>query len=207
MLRFYSLLLLAAMLVLAACDSGDSDEPLTAAPGRFSATVTLDGGDRLAFGGSAFATPSQLIVLDSVFAGEDSLFTIDSLRTGFTISLGGFTGSGPTHLISLMRDGDRPPSGTYALGDGFEGDAFSAFFSSFNRTGLPSIGTAFVAESGTLTIEMSSDTRVAGRFEFRARSFDFDESGDASRTATVRGAFDANIRTFPEGFPRGTAGE
>lgn len=206
MIRSYSILVVVAALVLSACDGGDTDEPLAAAPGRFSATVTIDGGDRVDLDGSAFATPSQLIVLDSVFVSEDSLITIDSIRTGFMVTLGTFAPTGPGYFISLMREGDRPDVGTYALGGGFERDEFSAFFSSFDRTGTPGLGDAFVAESGTLTVEASSETRVAGRFEFRARTFDFDGEGEAIRMATVRGAFDAQIRAFPAGFPRGYLG-
>jgi hypothetical protein len=206
MIRAYSLLLLTAVLFLTACDSNDDgDEQLIAQPGRFSATVTIDGGDRLSFDGLASASPSQLIVFDSVFVGEDSLFTIDSLRTSFMITLGSFTGSGPGHYISLTREGERPEPGTYALG-GFDREGFFAFFSSFDGLASPNGGTAFVAESGTLTVEASSDSRVAGRFEFRARSIRFGEDDEAERTATVRGAFDAQIRAFPDGFPRGTSG-
>ncbi|MEP0548732.1 MAG: hypothetical protein ABJF88_17485 [Rhodothermales bacterium] len=205
-MRANSLLLLTAVLFLAACDSNDDDGRLIAQPGRFSATVTIDGGDRLSFDGLASASPGQLIVLDSVFVGEDSLFTIDSLRTSFMITLGAFQGTGPGHFISLMRDGERPEPGTYTLGGLFDPTEFSAFFSSFDRTGFPGVGTTLVAESGTLTVEASSDERIAGRFEFRARSIGFGEDDEAEQAATVRGAFDAQIRAFPDGFPRGTSG-
>ena len=206
-MRSYSIVLLTAVLVLAACDSGDADERLVAEPGRFSADVTIDGGDRISFDGLASATNAGLFVVDydSLYTGEDSLFTVDSFRTAFTISLGAFTGSGPGHFVSLMREGEQPEPGTYALG-GVDREGFFGFFSSFDRSTFPNGGTAFVAESGTVTVEQSSDSRVAGRFEFRARSVGFGEGDEVGQTATVRGAFDAAIRPLPEGFPRGTSG-
>ena len=207
-MRAYSLLLLMAVLCLAACDSGDADEPLDAQPGRFSATVTIDGGDRFSFDGLASATNFRgfIVDYDSLYVGNDSLYTGDSLRSTFMITLGGFTGSGPGHYVSLMREGERPEPGTYAFG-GVDREAFFGFFSSFDGLALPNAGTAFVAESGTVTVERSSDERVAGRFEFRARSIGFGEGDEVGQTATVRGAFDAQIRAFPEGFPRGTSGD
>lgn len=193
MMRSCSLLLVAFALGLTACDSGDADEPLVTEPGRFSALVAIDGGDRISFGGLASATPTGLFVLDSVFVGDDSLRTLDTLRTAFMITLGEFASSGPGHLISFLLDGGQPAPGTYALG-GFDRDGFFAFFSSLDGPAFPIGGAAFAAESGTLTLDVSTADRVAGRFEFRARSLALGEGSGSSRTATIRGVFDASIR-------------
>jgi hypothetical protein len=206
-MRTYSLLLLTAALCLAACDSSsDADEPLVAPPGRFSADVVIDGAGAVSFDGFASATNSGFFVdYDSLYIGDDSLFTGDSLRSTFMITLGAFEGPGRGQFISLTRQGERPETGTYALDD-FDRDAFFAFYVSPSGSGFPSDGDIFAAESGTVTIERSSDQRVAGRFDFRARSFGLGEGEENGRTATVRGAFDAAIQPLPEGFPRGMSG-
>jgi hypothetical protein len=206
MMRSYSILLLTAVLVFAACDSGDADEPLVDGPGRFSASVTIDGGGAFSFDGLASATSGPTFFVDSLLIGEDSLFTGDSLRSIFMITLGGPVRSGPSHFISLMRESGRPEPGAYDFG-GFERTGFGGFFSSYDGAPAPTNGSVYVAESGTLTVEFSNEERIAGRFEFRARSFDFGEGGEAMRAATVRGAFDAQIRSFPTEFPRGLRGD
>ncbi len=122
------------------------------------------------------------------------------------ITLGEFAGTGPGHFISLGREGERPTPGTYAFG-GFDREGVFGFYTSIERTAFPNGGTTFAAESGTLTVESSSDERIAGRFEFRARSFGFGEGDEGGRTAIVRGAFDAEIRSFPVEFPRGPSSD
>ena len=202
MIRASSLLLLTVALSLAACDSGNTDDEFVAGPGQFSASITLDGGERSTFDGFASATNSGFILLDSVFVEQDSLRTIDSLETAFIVTLGELAGSGPGRFISFVRQGERPAPGTYTLG-GFDRTEFTAIYTTLDRIGFPGGGSTFFAESGTLTVETSSEERIAGRFEFRARSFDLGEGPGDEQNATVRGAFDAAIRPLPEGFPRG----
>ncbi len=192
MLRALPLLLLA--LTLTACDSGDSGGPEELPPpdlGAFHATVSFDGGDRLDLSGFASSATAPLFVLDSLFVPGDSLGVPDS-TSSFTISLTAFDPSQPQNeqtirTISLTRfDGERPGVGTYPL-SGFDRSGFIAYFASFDRAG----GTVLSAETGTLTIDVSTETRTAGSFTFRG-SYAPLEGGDA-RTATVMGRFDARF--------------
>jgi len=74
---------------------------------------------------------------------------------------------GPMSITLVLPGKNRPPTGTYPIVEGVQalGSEDSLFFASFSAAvGTPS----FTSREGTLTIQSSSATRVAGSFSFEA---------------------------------------
>ncbi len=193
MKRALPLLLLLTTLLLAACDSNEAEDLSPVNLGEFRASITFDGGDRIDLAGLASASTFPVFVIDSLFVPGDSLATPDS-STSFLISLTDFDPTqGPTEQtfrsISFMQfDSERPAVGTYPIG-GFDRSGFTALFTSADRSG--GSRTVLASESGTLTVEVSTEERTAGSFTFRGSYTPLE--GGGRRTAIITGTFDARF--------------
>jgi hypothetical protein len=173
-MRAYSLLLLTAVLLLAACDSGDGDEPIPVF-GELSATVTSSAGDSTTFTGNAFAQFDGDVLRQIMLSEADAEGRLGSRAVVF----------------SPLEPGPLQP-GTYAVSGLAESDApFVGLYSDFS-SGLGAIST----DSGELTVEAVTGSEVRGQFRIEGSGRPIEAGGP--RRYTIRGSFEALITRVPD---------
>lgn len=177
--RFTNILARAAALVLAVTmivgcdsDSGGDDGGSNLQPGTFQ--VEIAGGSGGSFSGNAVfgtATDPQsgsyfaLILTSNVSAGTTGQIT-------YIASRGGLPATGSYSFGDAESDLDELPQGTFValVLDG----------------GAPNW-----SRTGSLQIESSSSSNVAGSFQFEAVGIEFSEEGEEEVTKQVSGSFNA----------------
>lgn len=161
--------LIAFVLLLTACDSGETTLPIY---GEFSATATSSAGDSTTFSGNAFAR-----------------FDGDTLQS---VSLFEATDEGQIGTYSVIfapRESASLSPGTYRVGGFSEPEApFTGFY--VGSGGTPSI------ESGELTIVSITDREVAGRFTMEGSGRPLTTEGPTFYT--IAGSFDALVTVPPQ---------
>ena len=190
MIRFSSpisiLFLAVALLSLSACDSGGNNEEEntnTVADGRVE--VNVSGDAEAEFDGYAYFYEAT---------------NPETSQTVFGIVLSNTNDATPdqqTRFIVIARESGRPNTGQHAFAQLEEDDElkpsdFVAIVSSAVSDG--SVLGFYASNGGTLTIDRSSESSVAGSFEIDAVGVRLSEDGQSTEqvNVTVEGAFDAN---------------
>lgn len=126
-------------------------------------------------------------------SGDAAIMSLNSSPPdeGFGISMASSDENSTTlyQLNFFLNSASIPKTGTYSISDTATETIFHAWY---NASG--SIIEAFFAESGSITVTFSSNKRIAGTFEFKAKGF---LAGDyvTEYEVTVSGSFDA-LRPF-----------
>lgn len=177
------------LLFMAACDSGGSGgEEVN---NEFTLDVTPT---------SSSSNAQVRAIEDKTLNGFSFFFDAENPETGqqaFAIYLSNsesFSRQSATQGLFgwIARGSDRPGSGTYSLKSGadFSGSAFAGvLWESFGGGGQSA--PFYVIESGTLTLDASSDDRVAGSIDATATAFSFTSSGATQESVTLSGSFTA----------------
>jgi hypothetical protein len=122
-----------------------------------------------------------------------------SCAPAFSLELG--TNSREGSVVFSRIRGDRPLKGTYRvtlLQPGVEpADELHALIA-LGPVGRPS--GVFRAVRGTVTITLSTERRIAGRYELRAVGFLAADPDNETREITVRGEFSAGSSELPAAF-------
>lgn len=148
----------------------DDDDGPTGPEGEGSFTVTISGDISRQFSGSAvFAINKE--------QGEE----------GFALALAAGEDNEETLMLVsfFLVTGTPPGKGTYVIG---ESATETIFHSWYNATG--EYNEMFFAESGSITVNSSSNTRFAGSFQYTAKGW---ISGDyeTEKEVNITGNFDA----------------
>lgn len=193
MRRFSSLLVLAAVGLLSACDSAEPIAPTA----TFEATITSSSGVRKVTGESLSLTPEELggsfLSLAVGDPGDEQLFTILRLVADGSDEEFLFIGAQPDALVQ----GQEYSVGFNRMDE--QGNPVG-FQPEFVAVYLTDNGTTFgLADGGSLIFSNVGDSMtLAGRFAFRTREV-FRQGGDLStQEIAVHGTFVATRREAPD---------
>ncbi len=150
-------LLLLMLLLVAGCDSNKEDEQQTTA----SYEITITGADTQTITGNQAAFG----------AATDPQTGI----TGFSMTIGASTET--NNLITFIRKGGRPSTGTHAIADVDDDTDFDTLGNNDIFAIYSNGMDIFYSSGGSLTLTKSTDTRVEGTLNMTAQSVINDSTG------------------------------
>lgn len=191
-LRILFIALLPVALVLQGCDSGGSSAEVN---NEFSLTIEPT---------SSSATAPEAVSQETV-NGFSFFYDAENPETGeqvFGIYLSNnesfSSGNASQGLFGFVaRASGRPGSGDYQFASG--GSLQPSQFVGFLYRDIANIQTApfYVIESGTLNLQTSTDSEVAGMVDAEGTAYTFTDSGFTQESVTITGTFTAeDVDTF-----------
>lgn len=192
-LRIFYVALLPLALLLQGCDSGgasadiNNEFTLAIEPASSNATASEAASQATVSGFSFFydaENPETGEQAFGIYLSNSQSFSSESASQG----LFGF----------VARASGRPGTGTYDFANGDSGLGASQFVG-FLYENIANIQSApfYVIESGTLTLEASSGSKVSGSIDATATAYTFTNSGMTQETVTITGSFTAkDVETF-----------